>query len=144
LPGGGPDRIADDDAAAVQAVTSSEAFFAPVIPSMRNRGSRSISEPGSGVRSRIVSRMSKSASLDAASSSPANASEKNATSARSPSFDQSAQPCAARCQSSNTASLVTAAVSPYQPVSVIASAAFHGCHETCRLSVDNAPCVVIA
>jgi hypothetical protein len=91
---------------AVQAATSSEAFFAPVIPSMRNRGSRSINEPGSGVRSRIVSRMSKSASLDAASSSPANASEKNVTSARSPSFDQSALPRAARCQSSNTASLV--------------------------------------
>ncbi len=91
---------------AVQAAVSSEALRAPVIPSMRSFGSRLISEPGSGVRSRIDSTMSKSASCRAASSSLSNAVAKNTTSARACNRDQSALVFATPCQSSSTATLV--------------------------------------
>jgi hypothetical protein len=67
---------------AVQAGVSSDALRAPVIPNIRSFGSRLIREPGSGVRSRMDSTISKSASLAAASSASAKASWKNTTSAR--------------------------------------------------------------
>ena len=90
---------------AVQAGVSSEALRAPVIPSMRNFGKRLISDPGNGVRSRIDSTTSKSASCAAASSSLANASAKIVTSARDSSSNQSALWRATSCQSSRTATL---------------------------------------
>ena len=91
---------------AVQASVSSEALRAPVMPSMRNLGRRLISEPGSGVRSRIDRTISKSASFAAASSSSSNACAKKVTSARANSGDQSALLRATPCQSSRTATLV--------------------------------------
>ena len=91
---------------AVQAAVSSDALRAPVIPSMRSFGRRLISEPGSGVRSRIDSTISKSASWRAASSSLSNALAKNTTSARACNGAQSALVFATPCQSSSTATLV--------------------------------------
>ena len=78
----------------------------PVRPNIFSRGSRSISDFGNGVRSRVARITSKSASAAAASSSDANGSVKNRTSARRSSGDQSAEARATRCQSSRTATRV--------------------------------------
>src|SRR5579872_2544902 len=101
-----PDVLHTTIPRAVQAAVSSEALRAPVIPSMSSFGRRLISDPGSGVRSRIDSTMSKSASWFAASSSFSNALAKNTTSARACNGDQSALVFATPCQSSSTATLV--------------------------------------
>jgi hypothetical protein len=66
------------------------------------------SEAGMAVRSRITMMMSKSASAFAASSSPAKARWKKATSARASSALQSALSRAMRCQSSRIAIFVIA------------------------------------
>ena len=76
---------------------------APVIPIMRSLGRRRMRLSGKAVRSRIVRRMSKSASARAASSSEPKASAKNTSSARAASLDQSALFRATSCQSSRIA-----------------------------------------
>jgi hypothetical protein len=84
---------------------------------IRNFGRRRMRVAGNAVRSRIVKRISKSASAAAASSSVPNASAKNTSSARAARADQSALLRATSCQSSRTA-ILTMIVSS---VAVVAS-----------------------
>jgi hypothetical protein len=69
---------------------SKVATEAPVMLIIRNFGRRRMRLPGDAVRSRIVNKMSQSAIALAASSSVANASGKNVTSASRAMVDQSA------------------------------------------------------
>ena len=76
------------------------------MPIMRSLGRRRRSVSGQAVRSRMVSRMSKSASAAAATSSVSKAPAKNVRLAREASEDQSALLRATSCQSSRIAILI--------------------------------------